>query len=105
VGKPTAEFDGRMYVQERWLKADVAIIKAELADRQGNLTYRKAGRNFSPLMAAAADLTIVQARHIVEPGGIEPEQVVTPGLFVDRIVEVADAQQEEALMRAGVAYS
>lgn len=94
-----------MYVQERWLKADIAIIKAELADRHGNLTYRKAGRNFSPLMAAAAGLTIVQATRIVEPGDIDPELVITPGLFVDRIVEVADAQQEEALMRAGVAYS
>jgi 3-oxoadipate CoA-transferase alpha subunit len=103
-GKPTAEFDGRMYVQERWLKADVAIIKAELADRQGNLTYRRAARNFSPLMAAAAAVTIVQASRIVEPGAIDPEQVITPGLFVNRIVEVADAQQEEALMRAGVAY-
>ncbi|KKC34003.1 3-oxoacid CoA-transferase subunit A [Devosia psychrophila] len=104
-GKPTAEFDGRMYVQERWLKADVAIIKAELADRMGNLTYRKAGRNFSPLMAAAANVTIVQARQIVEPGNIDPEQVITPGLYVTRVVEVADAQQEEALMRAGVAYA
>lgn len=104
-GKPTAEFDGRMYVQERWLKADVAIIKAELADRMGNLTYRKAGRNFSPLMAAAASVTIVQARQIVEPGMIDAEQVITPGLYVTRVVEVADAQQEEALMRAGVAYA
>ena len=103
-GKPAAEFDGRMYVQERWLKADVALIKAELADRMGNLTYRKAGRNFSPLMAAAASLTIVQASRLVEPGAIDPEQVITPGLFVTRVVEVADAQQEEALMRAGVAY-
>jgi 3-oxoadipate CoA-transferase alpha subunit len=104
-GKPVGEFDGRNYVQERWLKADAALIKAELADRQGNLTYRKAGRNFSPLMASAATLTIVQARHVVEPGEIDPEQVVTPGLFVDRIIEIADAHQEEALMRAGVAYS
>lgn len=105
AGKPTAEFDGVMYVQERWLKADVALIKAELADRQGNLTYRKAARNFSPLMAAAAKLTIVQASRIVEPGEIDPEQVITPGLFVDRIVEVANARQEEEMMRAGVAYS
>ena len=104
-GKPVGEFDGRNYVQERWLKADVALIKAELADRHGNLTYRKAGRNFSPLMASAAALTIVQARSVVEPGEIDPEQVITPGLFVDRIIEIADAQQEEALMRAGVAYS
>jgi 3-oxoadipate CoA-transferase alpha subunit len=104
-GKPVAEFDGRMYVQERWLKADIALIKAELADRHGNLTYRKAARNFSPLMAAAARMTIVQARSVVAPGEIDPEHVVTPGLFVDRIVEISDAQQEEALMRAGVAYA
>ena len=100
-GKPTAEFDGRMYVQERWLKADVALIKAELADPQGNLTYRKAARNFSPLMAAAARVTVVQARRIVVPGDIDPEQVITPGIFVDRIVEVADPKQEEALLREG----
>lgn len=103
-GKPVGEFDGRMYVQERWLKADVALLKAELADRQGNLTYRKAARNFSPLMAAAAKTTIVQASRVVDPGEIDPEAVITPGLFVDRVVEVADAQQEEALIRAGVAY-
>ena len=100
-GKPIAEFDGRAYVQERWLKADVALIKAETADSKGNLTYRKAARNFSPLMAMAAKTTIVQASRIVEPGGIDPEQVVTPGIFVDRIVEVAHPQQEEALLREG----
>ncbi|MDB5505540.1 MAG: 3-oxoadipate CoA-transferase [Devosia sp.] len=104
LGKPVAEFEGRSYVQERWLKADVALIKAELADTMGNLTYRKAARNFSPLMATAAALTIVQASRIVAPGEIDPEQVVTPGIFVDRIVKVADPRQEEALMRAGVAY-
>lgn len=100
-GKPIAEFDGKHYVQERWLKADVALIKAELADRKGNLTYRKAARNFSPLMAMAAKTTIVQARKIVEPGEIDPEQVITPGIFVNRIVEVSDARQEEALLREG----
>jgi 3-oxoadipate CoA-transferase alpha subunit len=104
-GKPVAEFEGRHYVQERWLKADVALIKAELADRHGNLTFRKAARNFSPLMAMAARLTIVQAKAIVAPGGIDPEQVITPGIFVDRIVEVANAAQEEALIRQGVAYA
>ena len=98
-GKPVAEFEGRKYVQERWLKADVALIKAELADSKGNLTYNKAARNFSPLMAMAAKTTIVQARRVVEPGEIDPEHVVTPGIFVNRIVEVADAQQEEALLR------
>lgn len=103
-GKPTAEFDGRMYVQERWLKADVALIKAEIADRMGNLTYRAAARNFSPLMAAAAAVTVVQASRLVSPGGIDPEHVVTPSIFVDRVVEVPNARQEEDLMREGVAY-
>jgi 3-oxoadipate CoA-transferase alpha subunit len=105
AGKPVAEFEGRSYVQERWLKADVALIKAELADRRGNLTYRKAARNFSPLMAMAARTTVVQAHAIVEPGGIDPEQVMTPGIFVDRIVKVIDAAQEEALIRQGVEYA
>ncbi|MBP6770161.1 MAG: 3-oxoacid CoA-transferase subunit A [Reyranella sp.] len=105
IGKPVAEFDGRHYVQERWLKADAALIKAELADRQGNLTYRKAARNFSPLMATAAALTIVQATRIVEPGEIDPEVIVTPGIFVNRIVEVPGARQEEELMREGAAYA
>lgn len=104
-GKPTAEFDGKHYVQERWLKADVALIKAELGDSLGNLTYRMAARNFSPLMAAAAALTIVQVRRLVAPGEIDPESVVTPGIFVDRLVEVANASQEEDLMRQGVAYA
>ena len=98
-GKPVAEFEGRKYVQERWLKADVALIKAELADTKGNLTYHMAARNFSPLMATAAVTTIVQARRILEPGGIDPEHVVTPGIFVKRIVEVPNPKQEEALLR------
>ena len=105
MGKPTEEFDGRMYVQERWLKADVALIKAAVADRMGNLLYREAARNFSPLMATAASITVVQASKIVEPGEIDPEQVITPGIFVDTIVEVAAPQQEEALIRAGAVYA
>ena len=100
-GKPVAEFDGRHYVQERWLKADVALIKAEVADGKGNLTYNKAARNFAPLMAMAATRTIVQASHVVEPGGIDPEHVGTPGIFVDTIVEVANPAQEEVLLREG----
>jgi 3-oxoadipate CoA-transferase alpha subunit len=103
--KPVAEFEGKHYVQERWLRADAALIKAERADTLGNLTYRRAARNFSPLMAAAARLTIVQATRVVEPGEIDPEHVITPGIFVNRIVEIAHPQQEEALMRAGVAYA
>jgi 3-oxoadipate CoA-transferase alpha subunit len=104
-GKLVAEFEGKSYVQEHWLKADAALIKAELADTMGNLTYRKAARNFSPLMAAASRLTIVQATLIVAPGNIDPERVITPGIFVDRVVEVADPQQEEILLRQGVAYA
>lgn len=99
--KPTAEFDGRMYVQERWLKADVALIKAETADTQGNLTYRLAARNFNPLMCMAAARTIVQARRVVQPGMIDPQNVITPGIFVDRVVRVAEPQQEELLVREG----
>ncbi|MBY5821580.1 3-oxoacid CoA-transferase subunit A [Rhizobium leguminosarum] len=103
-GKVITEFDGRHYVQERWLKADFAIVKAAIGDIQGNLTYNKAGRNFNPLMCMAAAKTIVQVSSIVPAGGIDPEQVVTPGIFVDRVVAVPRPQQEEELIRAGVAY-
>lgn len=104
-GKPVAEFDGRHYVQERWLKADFAIVKAHLGDTHGNLTYRKAGQNFNPLMCMAATTTIAQVSQIVEPGDIDPEHVITPGIFVDAVVEVSNPQQEEELIRAGVAYA
>ncbi|WP_105382797.1 3-oxoacid CoA-transferase subunit A [Neorhizobium alkalisoli] len=103
-GKAIAEFDGRYYVQERWLKADFAIVKAHLGDTYGNLTYNKAARNFNPLMCMAAAKTIVQVSKIVQAGEIDPEHVVTPGIFIDRIVEVENPQQEEELIRAGVAY-
>lgn len=103
-GKPIAEFDGRPYVQERWLKADFALVKGFLGDTHGNLTYSKAGRNFNPLMCMAAAKTIAQVSKTVAAGEIDPEHVVTPGIFVDRVVEVADARQEEELVRAGVAY-
>jgi len=104
-GKVIAEFDGRSYVQERWLKADFAIVKAELGDTHGNLTYNKAGRNFNPLMCMAAKTTIAQVSKILSPGGIDPEAVITPGIFVNGVVEVPDPQQEEVLIRAGVAYA
>jgi 3-oxoadipate CoA-transferase, alpha subunit len=91
-GKETRVIDGRAHVLEGPLRGDVALIKAETADRWGNLTFRLSARNFAPTMAMAADLTVVQARRIVDLGGIDPEQVVTPGIFVDRIVEVADPQ-------------
>jgi len=103
-GKPTAEFDGKHYVQERWLKADFALIKAELGDQMGNLTYRMAARNFNPIMAMAGAHTVAQVGTLVPLGGIEPEQVITPGIFVDAVVEVSDAKQEEVLNREGAVY-
>lgn len=104
-GKVVAEFDGRSYVQERWLKADFALVKAELGDTQGNLTYRAAGRNFNPLMCMAAKVAIAQVSRIVPPGGIDPEAVITPGIFVQGVVLVENPAQEEILNRAGAAYA
>ena len=103
-GKSTAEFEGRTYVQERWLKADFALVKAHVGDTHGNLTYRAAARNFNPLMCMAAATTIAQVSRIVAAGKIDPETVVTPGIFVQRVVAVPDPAQEEALNRAGAVY-
>ena len=104
-GKPVAGFDGRPYVQERWLKADFALIKPELGDRQGNLAYRAAGRNFAPLMCMAAAVAIAQVSRIVPPGSIDPEAVITPGIIVQGVVQVASPAQEGELNRAGVSYA
>ena len=87
-----------------WLKADVALIKANVGDTLGNLTYRMAARNFNPLMAMAAARTIAQVSRIVQPGGIDPESVITPGIFVQGVVEVAAPAQEEELNRADAHY-
>lgn len=100
-GKPTEEFEGKSYVRERWLKADFALIKGQEGDTVGNLTYRLAGRNFNPLMAMAADKTIAQVTVLGAAGTINPEQVITPGIFVDAVVEVSNPQQEEVLVRTG----
>jgi len=88
-GKPTVEVDGKTFLLERPLGADVAIFRAHRADRLGNVQYRKSGRNFNPLMATAADLVIVEVDEIVEPGELDPELVQTPAVFVDRIVQCA----------------
>jgi 3-oxoadipate CoA-transferase alpha subunit len=87
-GKEHREIDGRIYVLEKPLKGDVALIAGDRGDRWGNLTYRKSARNFNPTMAMAASLSIAQVRHIVELGEIDPEMVITPGIFVDRLVAV-----------------
>ncbi|MBO0711587.1 MAG: 3-oxoacid CoA-transferase subunit A [Acetobacteraceae bacterium] len=88
MGKETREFGGRTYVMEHALESDVALVEAWQADRWGNLTYRESGRNFNPIMAMAAKLTIVQTQHVVELGALDPEQIVTPGIFVDRVLHV-----------------
>ena len=85
-GKQVVELEGVSYLLERALRADVALIKAHRADRLGNLVYRKAGRNFNPLMATAADLVIAEVEEIVEPGELDPEAIGTPALYVDRLV-------------------
>ena len=87
-GKETREIDGRMYVFESPIHADFALIKAEQGDRWGNLTYRKTARNFGPIMAMAAKVSIASVHEVLDLGSIEPEHVITPGLFVQRIVQV-----------------
>jgi len=90
-GKETREINGRQYVLEHPIHADFALIKAERGDRWGNLVYRKTARNFGPIMATAAKCTIVQVSEIVPLGSLDPEVVVTPGIFVQRVVAVAMA--------------
>lgn len=87
-GKETREIDGRTYVLERALPGDVALVEAWEADRWGNLTFRQSGRNFNPVMAMAGKTTVVQTQHLVELGELDPERVVTPGIFVDRVLHV-----------------
>jgi len=94
-GKETRTIDGRDYVLEYPIRADFALVKALRADRWGNLVYRKTARNFGPIMAAAATTTIVQVSEIVGLGDLDPEAVVTPGIYVDRVVSIAE--QKEAV--------
>ncbi len=88
-GKETRVIDGRHYVLEFPIRADFALIKADRGDRWGNLTYRKTARNFGPIMASAAKCTIAQVREVVELGALDPEAIVTPGIYVQRVVPVA----------------
>jgi 3-oxoadipate CoA-transferase alpha subunit len=92
AGKETRVIDDRVYVLEHPIRGDVALIKAHIADRMGNLVYRKTARNFGPVMATAATRTIVQVHDLVEPGDLDPEVVVTPGIFVDRVVVTVDQE-------------
>lgn len=85
-GKPTEVFEGREYIRETWLRADLAIVKAWRADTAGNLVFRKTARNFNPDMATAARVTVAEVEEIVPEGALDPDQVHTPGLYVDRVV-------------------
>ena len=95
-GKETREIDGRHYVLEYPLKADFALIKAYEGDRWGNLVYRKAARNFGPIMATAANVTIAEVSRIVQLGELDPEHIVTPGIFVQRLVAVENSLAQSA---------
>ncbi|MFO0859090.1 MAG: 3-oxoacid CoA-transferase subunit A [Phycisphaerales bacterium] len=103
-GKESRTFDGKEYLLERWLRADFALIKGRSADTHGNVVYHKTARNFGPIMAMAARVAIVQVRSVVQPGAIDPEVVVTPGIFVDRVVEVREPRHESELVAAGATY-
>jgi 3-oxoadipate CoA-transferase alpha subunit len=103
-GKEVRRFGDRDFVLEYGLTADFALIKGLTADRYGNLVYNKTARNFSPVMATAAKITIVQTASLVEPGGIDPESVVTPGIFVERVLVVPEPVYESDLVAAGVSY-
>jgi 3-oxoacid CoA-transferase subunit A len=99
-GKEVREFEGRRYVLEHALTADFALIKAWKGDRMGNLVYRKTAQNFNPIMATAARTTIVEVEHLVEPGTIDPDQVMTPGIYVKRVV--VSSGQEKRIERRTV---
>jgi 3-oxoacid CoA-transferase subunit A len=86
-GKEIREFEGKRYVMERWLRADFALVKAWKGDFAGNLIYRKTARNFNPMMATAAKVTIAEVEELVETGTLEPDAIVTPGIYVKRIFE------------------
>lgn len=85
-GKPVEEFDGKLYVREEWLRADLSIVKAWKADSEGNLIFRKTARNFNPAMAMAGKMTVVEVSEIVADGDLDPDMIHVPGIYVDRII-------------------
>ncbi|ADX71753.1 3-oxoacid CoA-transferase, A subunit [Pseudarthrobacter phenanthrenivorans Sphe3] len=93
-GKPHEEFDGETYVQERAIRADVALVHAHTADTDGNLIYRYTARNFNPVVATAGILTLAEAEVIVEPGALDPNHIVTPGVFVQRLVQASSRAKD-----------
>ena len=93
-GKPTAEFDGQTYLQERAIRADVALVRAHLSDTEGNLTYRFTARNFNPVVATAGRITFAEVERIVAAGDIDPNVIVTPGIFVTGIVLAGEREKD-----------
>lgn len=98
-GKETREFDGETYVMERGLFADLAIVHAWKADTEGNLVFRKTARNFNPMMATAAKVTVVQVEHLVQPGELDPDHIHTPGIYVKRIVKLPEGYDKRIEQR------
>jgi 3-oxoacid CoA-transferase subunit A len=92
-GKDVRQFDGEDYIMESGLVADLSIVHAWKADTEGNLVYRKTARNFNPMIATAGKVTVAEVEHLVKPGEIDPDQIVTPGIFVQRIVHVPSAKK------------
>lgn len=103
-GKETRIFNGKPYVMEYGLKADFAMVKCKIADRYGNLLYNKTARNFGPVMCMGAHRSIVQASRVVELGMLDPETVVTPGIFVDKVVEISNPLSENQLIKENRRY-
>jgi len=103
-GKESRIFKGQEYVLEYGIKADFALVKAETADRYGNLLYHATARNFGPIMCTASNVAIVQAKKIVEPGRIDPETVVTPGIFVQKVIEINTPADESKLVEDEMSY-
>ena len=104
IGKEARHFDEREFVLERGIVADFALVKAEKADRYGNLVYHATARNFNPIMCTAADVAIVQAKHIVEAGALDPEVVITPGIYVKHVIEISNPANESELVAAELTY-
>ena len=103
-GKETRRFDGRGHVLEHGLRADFTLIKGRVADTHGNVLFHRTARNFAPMMATAGAVTIVQAAEVVQAGALDPEAIVTQGIFVDRVVHVPSPALESALNEAGASY-
>lgn len=103
-GKEHRVFNGKTYVLEHAIKADFALVKCKAADRYGNLIYNKTARNFGPIMCTCANYSIVQAKKIVELGELDPENIVTPGIFVQKVVEIANPEDESKLIAENRRY-